>query len=76
MKRLFVAVSVAMTSMVVPLAAGAQEAGLTYAQVKAEYRQMSSVHIKKCDHNGDGIYGRTEMLCVSSIYQSFYLDRN
>lgn len=59
-----------------PALALAQEAGLTYDQVKAEYRRMSSVHIMKCDHDDNGIFNRTEMLCVSSIYQSFYLDRN
>ena len=31
---------------------------------------MSPVHIEKCDHDGDGIYTRTELLCVSGIYQA------
>lgn len=52
----------------------AQDTGLTQAQVQAKYPRMSPVHIKKCDRNGDGVYTRTEMLCVSSIYQQMYLN--
>ena len=57
-----------------PLAATAQGAGgLTLRQVEAEYPRMKAVHIEKCDRNGDGIYTRTEMLCVASIYQAMYI---
>ena len=56
----------------VPASAQAQQ-GLTLEQVEAQYPRMRPVHIEKCDHNGDGIYTRTEMLCVSGIYQQMYL---
>ena len=36
---------------------------------------MKAVHIEKCDRDGDGIYTRTEMLCVASIYQAMYIVR-
>ena len=52
----------------------AQAAGLTLEQVEHKYPRMSPVHIRKCDYNGDGIYTRTELLCVSGIYQQMYLD--
>ncbi|HVH01481.1 MAG TPA: hypothetical protein VM891_00730 [Amaricoccus sp.] len=55
-----------------PLAA--QEAGLTLAQVERKYRKMNEVHILKCDRDGNRIFTRSEMLCVQSIYQTFYLD--
>ena len=54
----------------------AQEQGLTLAQVERKYRTMNEVHILKCDYDGNRIFTRTEMLCVQSIYRSFYLDRN
>ena len=57
-----------------PLAASAQSAGgLTLRQVEAKYPRMKAVHIEKCDRDGDGIYTRTEMLCVASIYQALYM---
>ena len=56
--------------------AAAQTAGLTLEQVERKYPRMNAVHIRKCDHDGNGIYTRTEMLCVSGIYQQMYLDRN
>ena len=56
----------------VPVNAQAQQ-GLTLQQVEAKYPRMRPVHIAKCDHNGDGLYTRTEMLCVSGIYQQMYL---
>jgi hypothetical protein len=59
-----------------PLPAFAQQQGLTLAEVERQYRTMNEVHILKCDHNGDLIFTRTEMLCVQSIYRSFYLDRD
>ena len=34
---------------------------------------MKAVHIEKCDRNGDGIYTKSEMLCVQSIYQAMYI---
>ena len=51
-----------------------QQATLSLDQVQRKYRQMSVVHIKKCDHNGDGQYTKTEQLCVAGIYQQMYLD--
>jgi hypothetical protein len=54
----------------------AQTAGLTLEQVERKYPRMSPVHIKKCDYDGSGTYTRTELLCVSGIYQQMYLDRN
>jgi len=56
--------------------AAAQTAGLTLEQVERKYPRMNAVHIRKCDYDGTGIYTRTEMLCVSGIYQQMYLDRN
>ncbi len=56
--------------------AGAQsQGGLTLAQVEQKYFNMSPVHIKKCDYNGDGLYSRGELNCVSGIYRAMYLDR-
>jgi hypothetical protein len=54
----------------------AQTQGLTLTEVERRYRTMNEVHILKCDHNGDLIFTKTEMLCVQSIYRSFYLDRD
>ena len=51
----------------------AQAAGLTLDQVEHKYPRMSPVHIRKCDYDGDGIYTRSELLCVSGIYQQMYL---
>jgi hypothetical protein len=55
-------------------AAFAQE--LTLAQVERKYRGMAEVHILKCDYDGNRLFTRTEMLCVSGIYQQMYLDRD
>ena len=51
----------------------AQEA-LTLAQVERKYRGMAEVHILKCDYDGNQLFTRTEMHCVSGIYQQMYLD--
>ena len=56
-----------------PRALAAQEA-LTLAQVERKYRGMDEVHILKCDYDGNQLFTRTEMLCVSGIYQQMYLD--
>ncbi len=63
--------------LVQPLApaAFAQSSGLSLTQVEQKYPRMSPVHIKKCDRDGDGIYTRSEMLCVQSIYQAMYIDK-
>ena len=50
--------------------------GLTLEQVERKYPRMSYVHINKCDYDGNGTFTRTEMLCVSGIYQQMYLDRD
>jgi hypothetical protein len=57
-------------------AALAQAQGLTLEQVERKYPRMSYIHINKCDYDGNGIFTRTEMLCVSGIYQQMYLDRD
>ena len=54
-------------------ALSAQEA-LTLAQVERKYRGMAEVHILKCDYDGNQLFTRTEMHCVSGIYQQMYLD--
>ena len=59
-----------------PAPVTAQAAGLTLDQVQRKYRRMNEVHILKCDRDRDLIFTPTEMLCVSSIYQVMYLDRN
>ena len=56
-------------------AAVAQSAGLSLAQVERKYPRMSTVHIEKCDRDRDGVYTRSEMLCVQGIYQAMYLER-
>jgi hypothetical protein len=48
---------------------------LTLAQVQRQYPRMNAVHIRKCDFNGDGLYNRSEMTCVTSIYQQMYVSR-
>ncbi|MFT3973149.1 MAG: hypothetical protein QM699_06790 [Amaricoccus sp.] len=58
------------------LPATAQEARMSLSQLERQYPRMSPVHIRKCDRNGDDQYTRTEQLCVSSIYQTMYLNRN
>ena len=35
---------------------------------------MAEVHILKCDYDGNQLFTRTEMHCVSGIYQQMYLD--
>ena len=57
-----------------PLAAPvlAQGYDMTLRQVESRYPRMKEVHIMKCDHDGNGTFNRTEMLCVSSIYNSMY----
>jgi hypothetical protein len=49
---------------------------LTLTQVERKYRGMAEVHILKCDHDGNELFTRTELLCVSGIYQAMYLDRD
>ena len=61
--------------LVQPMAAVAQSAGLSLAQVERKYPRMSTVHIEKCDRDRDGVYTRTEMLCVQGIYQAMYINR-
>lgn len=54
----------------------AQQATLSLAQIERKYRQMSVVHIEKCDYDRDGQFTKTEQLCVAGIYQAMYLDRD
>jgi hypothetical protein len=77
MPRLLLALIIAIPlAFPAPAPATAQTAGLTLDQVKRKYRKMNEVHILKCDRDGDLTFTRTEMLCVSSIYQVMYLDQN
>jgi hypothetical protein len=73
-RPLLAALAAALLQGLPPAPAAAQEGGLTLAQVERKYRNMNEVHISKCDKNGDELFTRTEMLCVSSIYQAMYLD--
>lgn len=57
-------------------AAVAQQATASLEQLERKYRGMSYIHIEKCDRDGDGRYTKSEQLCVSSIYQAMYLDRD
>ena len=52
----------------------AQDGPLTLQQVERKYPRMNAVHIGKCDHDDDGLYSRTEMLCVQSIYSTMYVN--
>jgi hypothetical protein len=53
----------------------AQQGGaLTLAEVERRYPRMAEVHILKCDYDGNELITRTELLCVSGIYQQMYLD--
>ena len=60
----------------IALPAVAQQATLSLAQIERKYRNMSPVHINKCDYDRDGQFTRTEQLCVAAIYQQMYLDRD
>jgi hypothetical protein len=69
-------VALASLPLLAPLAAPllAQDRGVPLAQVERRYRGMAEVHILKCDRDGNEIFTRTEMFCVSGIYQQMYLD--
>jgi hypothetical protein len=56
------------------LSALAQQATMSLAEIERKYRQMSPVHIAKCDYDRDGRFTRTEQLCVAGIYEQMYLD--
>lgn len=58
------------------LPAVAQQATLSLEQIERKYRRMSIVHIEKCDYDRDGQFTRTEQLCVASVYQAMYLERD
>jgi hypothetical protein len=58
------------------LPALAQQGTMTLDQIERKYRNMSPVHIEKCDYDGDGVFTRTEQLCVAGIYQQMYQDRD
>ena len=60
---------------VIALPAAAQAGDLTFEQVQRKYRQMSPVFIRKCDRDGDGLYSRVELQCISGIYSAMYLER-
>ena len=73
-RPLLAVLAAALVQSLPPAPAAAQDGALTLAQVERKYRKMNVVHILKCDRNGDELFTRTEMLCVSSIYQVMYLD--
>jgi hypothetical protein len=54
-------------------AAAGQGPPLTLQQVEQKYSRMNEAHIKKCDKNGDDLFDRGEMACVSSLYSALYL---
>jgi hypothetical protein len=70
--RLIAATLASLPLLAAPLPA--QDAGIPLAQVERQYRKMNEVHILKCDYDGDRLFTRTEMLCIQSIYRTFYLD--
>lgn len=60
------------SALVFSTAAVAQGPAQTLQALKRKYPGMSEVHIKKCDKNGDEIYERGELDCVSSLYRAIY----
>ena len=70
--------SLLLSAMLLSLAlpALAQQGTMTLAQIERKYRNMSPVHIGKCDYDRNGLFTRTEQLCVAGIYQQMYLDRD
>jgi hypothetical protein len=72
MRSLFLLVTI--SSLALP--ALAQQGTMTLDQIERKYRNMSPVHIEKCDYDGDGVFTRTEQLCVAGIYQQMYLSRD
>jgi hypothetical protein len=76
--RSLAAVTLVALPLLQPLAPPAfaqSQGGLTLAQVQQRYFNMSPVHIRKCDYDGNGLYDRSEMNCVSGIYRAMYVDR-
>jgi hypothetical protein len=66
--------SLTMASLALP--ALAQQGTMTLDQIERKYRNMSPVHIEKCDYDGNDLFTRTEQFCVAGIYQQMYLDRD
>ena len=67
-----VGVVVMSSALVVSTAAAAQGPAQTLQALKRKYPGMSEIHIQKCDKNGDGLYERGELDCVSSLYSAMY----
>jgi hypothetical protein len=67
---------VATAVLVLALPAAAQQSTLSLDQIERKYRGMSPVHIDKCDHDRDGSFTAAEQLCVASIYQQMYINRD
>lgn len=61
------------TLVALPAAAGQEVVSL--AAIERQYPKMSPIHIEKCDRDHDGMFTRTEQLCVASIYRVMYLDQ-
>lgn len=60
------------SALVFSTAAAGQGPAQTLQALKRKYPGMSEVHIKKCDKNGDELYERGELDCVSSLYRAIY----
>jgi hypothetical protein len=60
------------STLVFSTAAAGQGPQLTLQAVKQKFPGMSEIHIKKCDKNGDGLYERAELDCLSSLYRAIY----
>ena len=67
-----VGVAALSSALVFSTAAAGQGPAQTLESLKRKYPGMSEVHIKKCDKNGDGLYERGELDCVSSLYSAIY----
>jgi hypothetical protein len=67
-----VGVAALSSALVFSTAAAGQGPAQTLESLKRKYPGMSEIHIKKCDKNGDGLYERGELDCVSSMYRAIY----
>ncbi len=74
-RTLLTAAIMALALQTAALPAVAQAAGLTLEEVQRKYRKMSPVFIVKCDRDGNDLYDRSELLCVSGIYSAMYLEK-
>ena len=61
-----------LSALVFSTAAAGQGPPQTLQAMKRKHPGMSEVHIRKCDKNGDELYERGELDCVSSMYRAIY----